>query len=573
MGPDAVAVGDFNGDGKLDVAVTNLVDGTVSILLGNGDGTFQAAQSYAVGLNPSSVALGDLNGDGSVDLAVANNGGPLVPGTVSILLGNGNGTFKAAVAYQPGLVNFVNFETGDFSQAATHTNGSIVSNPALDGNFSLQLQRNNSVANYEIRQSGTTYYNVPTAYYQFLFEYTSNPAEGGVANFLDNTGGLKAALHLSAAGKLLFYDSSGTLQGTGNTALAAGQAYVISAKLGMGANGAWEVRINGTVDLSGSNNLGTNNNGSLKLGGDGQYTSTYYYDDVAINALSYPGQPNFVAVGDFNRDGHLDLAVADKSSGNVLVFLGNGDGTFQAAQGYAVGAGPQSIAVGDLNRDGNPDLAVANMDGTVSVLLGNGDGTFKPMVNYAAGKQPSSVAIGDFNKDGFLDLAVTNLLSNTVSILLGNGDGTFQAAQNYAVTIRPVAVAVADFNGDGFPDVVVANNVPNTTGTATVLFNAADWGGGSAAVPPSALSSPARTQPVLDVVAAAETQAVTLVPGTLTSLQPSPAPQPLTTQTSQSLTPDATSSQTPSAVRQVRDAAFEQWSDWTADLLASDVSS
>src|SRR5262249_12238068 len=95
-----------------------------------------------------------------------------------------------------GSVNFVDFETGDFSQAATHTGGAIVTSPILDGTFSLQLQRSNSVANYEIRQSSTTYYNLPTAYYSFLFEYTSNPGEGGIVNFLDTGSGFKAALHL-----------------------------------------------------------------------------------------------------------------------------------------------------------------------------------------------------------------------------------------------------------------------------------------------------------------------------------------------------------------------------------------
>src|SRR5262249_54723843 len=152
---------------------------------------------------------------------------------------------------------------GDFSQAATHTNGAIVTSPALDGTYSLQLQRSNSVANYEIRQSGTTYYNLPTAYYQFLFEYTSNPREGGIVNLLDTAGGLKGALHLSAAGKLLFYDSSGTLRGTGTTVLTTGQVYVLSAKITTGSNAAWEIRINSTVEMSGTNDLGANNNGSL----------------------------------------------------------------------------------------------------------------------------------------------------------------------------------------------------------------------------------------------------------------------------------------------------------------------
>jgi hypothetical protein len=197
-------------------------------------------------------------------------------------------SWTATVA-APGLVNFVNFETGDFSQAATHTGGAIVTSPALDGTSSLQLQRSNSVANYEIRQSGSTYYNLPTAYYSLLFEYTSNPGEGGIVNFQDTGSGFKAALHLSPAGKLLFYDNSGALLATGTTALASGQVYTISAKIGTGSSASWEIRINGTVEISGTGNLGSNNNGSIKLGGNSSYTATYDYDDVAINSQSYPG--------------------------------------------------------------------------------------------------------------------------------------------------------------------------------------------------------------------------------------------------------------------------------------------
>src|SRR5439155_8219251 len=183
----------------------------------------------------------------------------------------------------------VNFETGNFSQTAAHTGGSIVTSPALHGTYSLQLARSNSIANAEIRQSGSTYYNLATAYYSFLFESTSNPSEGGIVNFQDAASGYKAALHLSPAGKLLFYNFSGNLLATGSTVLASGQVYTISAKIGTGTNAAWEVRVNGTVELSGTGNLGTNNNGSVKLGGGSAYTTNYYYDDVAINSQGYPG--------------------------------------------------------------------------------------------------------------------------------------------------------------------------------------------------------------------------------------------------------------------------------------------
>src|SRR5437773_1113750 len=113
--------------------------------------------------------------------------------------------------------------------------------------------------------------------------------------------------------------------------------------------------------------------------------------------------------------------------------------------------------VGDFDGDGHLDLAVANAyDGTVSVSLGQGDGTFLVAQNYDVGSFPfpTSVAVGDFNGDGKLDLVVASgpYDSGMVSVLLGRGDGTFQAAQSYAVGNGPRSVAVGDFDGDGFPD-------------------------------------------------------------------------------------------------------------------------
>src|SRR6266705_1027746 len=97
--PIALATGDFNRDGRPDVAVANQGSGDVSILLCNGDGTFQAATNYPAGLNPPAIAVADFNHDGKLDLAVANQSNP---GSVSILLGNGDGTFQAATNYPAG---------------------------------------------------------------------------------------------------------------------------------------------------------------------------------------------------------------------------------------------------------------------------------------------------------------------------------------------------------------------------------------------------------------------------------------------------------------------------------------
>jgi FG-GAP-like repeat/FG-GAP repeat len=112
--PSSVATGDFNGDGHLDLVVVNFGGypdaGKVSILLGNGDGTLQAAQSYSVGVFPEAVAVGDFNGDGHLDLVVANSGS----NSTSILLGNGDGTFQVAQNYDAGY-NPVSVAVGDFN--------------------------------------------------------------------------------------------------------------------------------------------------------------------------------------------------------------------------------------------------------------------------------------------------------------------------------------------------------------------------------------------------------------------------------------------------------------------------
>src|SRR6266542_3511755 len=142
-------------------------------------------------------------------------------------------------------------------------------------------------------------------------------------------------------------------------------------------------------------------------------------------------RPRSVAVGDFNGDGTLDLAVANRS-GTVSILLGTGTGSCGAKTDFGTG-GASSVAVGDFNGDGKLDLAVAN-DNTVSILLGTGTGSLGAKTDFGTGSVPASVAVGDFNGDGNLDLAVaggdpsgfySDTESKSVSILLGAGTGSF----------------------------------------------------------------------------------------------------------------------------------------------------
>src|SRR5207249_2055508 len=143
----------------------------------------------------------------------------------------------------------------------------------------------------------------------------------------------------------------------------------------------------------------------------------------------------------------------------MRVLLGKGDGTFGAAQNYDIGHATGSLAVGDFNGDRHLDLAVAcPRADTVSILLGKGDGTFQAVQSFAAGFQPASMAVGDFDGDGHLDLAVADSGvdynspddipgSSNVSVLLSNDDGSFRDAQHYDAGDYPVSVAVGDFDG------------------------------------------------------------------------------------------------------------------------------
>jgi hypothetical protein len=144
------------------------------------------------------------------------------------------------------------------------------------------------------------------------------------------------------------------------------------------------------------------------------------------------------------------------------VLLGNGDGSFQDAQAYAVFSSPASVAIADLDGDTVPDLVTANSIpsgiGLVFVLLGNGDGSFQATGAFAAGNRPRDVAVADLDGDTVPDLVTANGDTDDVSVLLGNGDGSFQLAQNFAAGVLPVSVAVADVDGDTAPDLVTANS-------------------------------------------------------------------------------------------------------------------
>ncbi len=171
------------------------------------------------------------------------------------------------------------------------------------------------------------------------------------------------------------------------------------------------------------------------------------------------GAPYFFVVGDFNGDGKQDIAVSTSFSNNISVALGNGTGGFGPVSTFGVGEGPWEISKGDFNRDGKQDLVVTNVDsqnvGKVSILLGNGTGGFSNPTTLGRGNGAGGVVVSDFNGDSKQDLAVSNTTSGNVSIFLGDGAGGFGAATNFTAGQDPGSLTAGDFNGDGKQDLAV----------------------------------------------------------------------------------------------------------------------
>jgi hypothetical protein len=179
-----------------------------------------------------------------------------------------------------------------------------------------------------------------------------------------------------------------------------------------------------------------------------------------------------LVLGDFNHDGELD--VATPYSTMYCIFLGNGNGTFASPSCSGLPQPAAAVAVGDFNSDGKLDLifpGIANGTSTVMVYLGNGDGTFTPGQSIDVSGSVSFVATGDLSGDGILDLAVSDTSGNDVLVFLGNGDGTFRSPSSFATAISPRDIAISDMNGDGIPDLIVTAGMFNASAVSVLLGN------------------------------------------------------------------------------------------------------
>ena len=429
----SVAVGDLNGDGKLDIVVSNsclsyddcpfndILDvighPTVGVLLGRGDGTFKPVVTYDTGgfQRPdaqSSVALADMNGDGILDIVVTNSCGYIddcAQGTVSVLYGNGDGTFKPT-------------PTGGWSNGFLPVATAVGD---VNGDGKLDLLTVNICSEQSTCDMGNC--TCPGASVSILLnDGWGYFRPGGVCQ----TG--------APWGRGI---ATGDLNGDGKLDMVVVQDGTVSVLLGRG---------------------------------QGSFQPPVLHNIAGLYVAS-------VALADVNGDGKLDLLLVNGYPGSVSVFLGNGDGTFRSPWLYGLGGSASSLAVGDLNGDSKPDLAIATSSG-IAVLLGNGNGTFQNPATFGSRADWSyAIAIGDVNKDGKPDLVTANQYSSFISgdgavgVLINNSGATTStvvtSSLNPSFVGQPITFTATTWSVAGFPsdgELITFKSGSSVLGTATL---------------------------------------------------------------------------------------------------------
>ena len=467
VGKDPVSIvnADLNRDGYLDLAVANMTDNTVSVLLGNNDGTFGARTNYAVGTKPMSVVLGDANNDGRTDILTANSGSS----TISILLANSSGGFNSAIsvtaadALESLAVGDVN---NDLINDIVYTNTINNTTSASGKTFSLLLGQSKTSASF----AAPVQFTVGAGPVSIILEDFNKDTflDVATANRDDNTA------------SVLLGNGSGQFTPQIKYAVGSGPQTIVTGILT--GNPADTTLYTDLVIASRNSSTVT----VLLNNGSGAFAPP-----VVATPTTPPGQfpagmwSAAVAIGDINGDDLADLVTADEGANTISVLCGRGDGTFGPNVPYSVGKYPDDVTLGDFNSDGHLDIATANHLGvtssstqnSISVLLG--DRRFAPSTEYnvynkttdAIGAMPNQAALGDVNNDGYADIVSVNQQSSNLSVLLNDKTGAFgkPLAPLPGTNPGPRSVALGDINNDGNLDAVACCVGAAQAGTVSIL--------------------------------------------------------------------------------------------------------
>lgn len=490
--PTGVAVGDFNGDGKLDWAVANGGDDSLCIYLGNGDGTSQPGTIIDLyGQSPVGIAAGDLNGDGKVDLAVVESDSD----TVGILFGNGDGTFQPEIEMPVFYANPLGIAIADLNN---------------DGKPDLivGLQGGGPITNLDFEvllNEGGGNFSAPI----YAPPLISDGADEGFGFSVGDING-DGIPDLLVTGADAFSTTVKTYFGKGDGSFTAG-SLVWSGNPGTGSDVGAAV----LADVNGDHCLDMTD--AMDSG-----VVVVFYNDCHGN---FPAAPSVtygvadgavsLAVADVNGDGFPDIITGSipnpnqgggygYSPGNSLtVRFNNGTGNFGPARVYVGDPGMVALALADLKGDGHPDVVTANeLTNTTTVYGNDGSGDYgEPAGGYDGfieGIPTSPVnapvtgyAMADVDGDGKPDLVLvehTELGSydNTepLTVLLNQGNGQFSLPIRSVVNATGAVLdfVMADFRKVGRPD-FLALTIDQSSGPSPQLIYAQNIGGGQFGLP------------------------------------------------------------------------------------------
>ena len=460
---DSIVITDINGDKKNDLVVSSLSSSAVWTMLGNGNGTFKAASSFATDGYPNNVVVADFNGDKKLDFATSNSHGQWV----TVGLGNGDGTFRSSQSYGYEWNSAINaMATADLNgdgnlDIVEGGGGTGVGITVMLGSAHGVFGAPSSIAVGcgEANRSGVNSIALGDVNGDGKVDVVATNLNIGYAG-CDNVVGVLIGLGTGKFKTPVYYSTGVTVQ-----------SYSIS-----------------LADFNGDGKLDivvSNADGSLSVllnKGNGTYGA------ATVIAGASGADAGGIVIGDFNNDGKLDIAVTDFSQKQINVLLGNGNGTFKSPIGTPSPIQPYAMTGGDFNKDGKLDLALTGWGSgdSLTIFTGNGDGTFKVGTTYAFNTweqcYPSGDALlywvraGDLNQDGKLDLAigVNNTECGTeysgenswgsALVYTGNGDGTFNQDNGpWLGGVDGSGIVLGDFNNDGMLDMAVAGNAAWTT--------------------------------------------------------------------------------------------------------------
>ncbi|MFP5226504.1 MAG: beta strand repeat-containing protein [Acidobacteriota bacterium] len=467
-GAASLATGDFNGDGKKDLVLSN-----GSILLGKGDGTFAAAAftlSLRLGTNAAvgSVAVGDFNNDGKLDVAINIPGGPYI----SVFNGKGDGTFTAGPSY----ANIS--DSSDLTVTDLDGDGhlDLISGIGGAGAYGPSVGTHTGLINILMGNGDGTFQGAPSfpGAAAPLYTGSSSPAQAlavgdfngdGKADILGSAASITGGLVAPGGLELLSGDGSG--QFTASAPIGSSSPTIIVAG-----------DMNGDHKLDAVFADGSPSGGATNLGialGDGSGGFGAVTDYAIPNSVPIAN----IVTGDFTGDGKPDVVVTTSGAltsgpNSIYLFTNNGDGTLAAPVAIDAPTNtPVGLAAGDLNGDGKLDFVIttasnssANTTGALLVYLNQGSGSFAPPASLSPGYNPGPVTIGDLNGDGKLDIVVAstdqNYTAGTLSVYLGKGDGTFATPQTLQApnVAAGNTLSIADMDGDGHADVIWGNTLP-----------------------------------------------------------------------------------------------------------------